>query len=85
MWKRWSGLEDENPAVGSEGDGEKKEVRREVYMRTGVKKLLRTGLVLARACEGQAVGIAPTERLKLRSWQQPQERRSRFRCHFSCK
>ena len=36
------------------------------YMRTGMRKLLRTGLVLARAWEGQAVGIAPTDRLKLR-------------------
>ena len=36
------------------------------YMRTGEKMLLRTGLVPARAWGGQAVGIAPTERLKLR-------------------
>ena len=31
-----------------------------------MRKLLRTGLVLAKAWEGQAVGIAPRERLKLR-------------------
>ena len=38
---------------------------RKSYMKVGVKKLLRTGLVPARACGAQAVGIAPT-RLKLR-------------------
>ena len=31
------------------------------YMRTGVRKLLRTGLVPSRVWRGQAVGIAPTE------------------------
>ena len=31
-----------------------------------MRKLLRTDLVPARACRGQAVGIALTERLKLR-------------------
>ena len=36
------------------------------YMRIGVRKLLSTGLVLARAWRGQAVGIAFAERLKLR-------------------
>ena len=36
------------------------------YMRTGVRKLLRTGLVPARAWRGQPVGIAPTKSLKLR-------------------
>ena len=36
------------------------------YMRTGVRKLLRTGLVTARAWGGRTVGIATTERLKLR-------------------
>ena len=35
-------------------------------MRTVVRKLLRTGRVSARAWRGQAVGIAPTEKLKLR-------------------
>ena len=35
------------------------------HMRTGMRKLSRTGLVPARAWGGQAVGIAPTERLKL--------------------
>ena len=34
--------------------------------RTGVRKLSRTGLIPARAWGGQAVGIASTERLKLR-------------------
>ena len=34
--------------------------------RTGVRKLLRTSLVLARVWRGQAVGIVPTETLKLR-------------------
>ena len=33
------------------------------YMRTG---LLRMGMLLARVWRGQAVGISPTERLKLR-------------------
>ena len=54
-------------AVGREGEGEKKEVRGEIracqeksslpekYMRTWVRKLLRTGLVPARASGGQAV------------------------------
>ena len=36
------------------------------YMKVGVKKLLRMSLVPARACGAQAVGIAPTDRLKLR-------------------
>ena len=36
------------------------------HMRTGIRKLSRTGLVPARAWGGQAVGIVPTERLKLR-------------------
>ena len=34
------------------------------YMMTGVRELVRTVLVPARAWRGQAVGIAPTERLK---------------------
>ena len=34
-------------------------------MGTGVRKMLRTGLVSARAWGGQAVGIALKERLKL--------------------
>ena len=41
-------------------------VFQENYRRIGVRKLLRTGFVLARAWEGQAVGIAPTERMKVR-------------------
>ena len=47
------------------------------YMKVGVKKLLRTGMMPARTWEGgrevrgregcmQAVGMAPAERLKLR-------------------
>ena len=36
------------------------------YIQTGVRKLLRTGLVPPRAWRAQAVGVAPTERLKLR-------------------
>ena len=36
------------------------------YVRIGVGTLLRTGFVLARGLGGQAVGVAPTERLKLR-------------------
>ena len=36
------------------------------YMRTGVRKSLWTGLVAATVWRGQAVGIAPTERLNLR-------------------
>ena len=36
------------------------------YMKIAVRKLLTTGLVLARASRGQAVGIAPTESFKLR-------------------
>ena len=35
------------------------------YMRTGVTKLLRVGLVPARGWGGHAVGIAPAQRLKL--------------------
>ena len=66
-----------NEAVGGEGEGEKKEVRCDIlayqeksglpekYMRTGVTKLLRVGLVPARGWVRQAVGIAPTQRLKL--------------------
>ena len=45
---------------------EAKERSRRKKCRTGVRKLLRTGLFPARAWTGQAVGIAPTERLKLR-------------------
>ena len=36
------------------------------YMIAGVRKVLRTVLVPARALRGKAVGMAPTERLKLR-------------------
>ena len=36
------------------------------FMRIGVRKLLRTGMVPARVWRGQAVGIAPTERSNLR-------------------
>ena len=36
------------------------------YMKVGVKKLLRAGMVPARTWGAHAVGIAPTERLKLR-------------------
>ena len=73
-----SGLKNENQAAGSESEGEKKkcDVRFSIirkhrvcqnnYMRTGVRKLLSTALVLARAWRGQAVGLAPSERLKLR-------------------
>ena len=35
-------------------------------MKVGVKKLLRTGMVPARTCGVHAVGVAPTERFKLR-------------------
>ena len=38
------------------------------YLITGERQLLRTGLVPARAWGGQAVGIAPTQRVKL--WRQ---------------
>ena len=74
----WSRLENENQAAGSERKVEKKEVRGEIlvyqenrifqksHLRTGVRKLSRTGLVPARAWGGQTVGIAPAERLKLR-------------------
>ena len=37
-----------------------------IYMKVETKKLSRMGLVPARACGAHAVGIAPTERLKLR-------------------
>ena len=36
------------------------------YMKVGVKKLLRAGMVPARTCGVHAVVIAPTERFKLR-------------------
>ena len=44
----------------------KNEVFQKNYMRIGVVKLLRMGLVSEIVRRGQAVGIAPTERLKLR-------------------
>ena len=44
----------------------KNEVFQKNYMRIGVDKLLRMGLVSERVRGGQAVGIAHTERLKLR-------------------
>ena len=43
-------------------------VFQKLNMRIGVRKLLRMGLVLARAWRGQAVGITPAERLML--WRQ---------------
>ena len=39
---------------------------RKNYMKVGVKELLRTGVVPARTWGVHAVGMAPTERLKLR-------------------
>ena len=54
------------PSITSQESHQEKSGLPEKYMRTGVKMLLRTGLVPARAWGGQAVGIAPTERLKLR-------------------
>ena len=36
------------------------------YMKVGVKKFLRAGMVQARTCGVHAVGMAPTERFKLR-------------------
>ena len=53
------------------------------YMRTGVRKLLRPGWVPARAWRGQAVGIAPAERLELR--RQMAASAGRCRSHFSWK
>ena len=44
----------------------KSRIFRKSYMRTGVRKLLRKGLVPARAWGGQAVGLAPRQRLTLR-------------------
>ena len=44
----------------------KNQVFQKNYMRTGVRTLLRTGLVPARSWRGQAVDIAPAERLKMR-------------------
>ena len=41
-------------------------VFQKTYLRIGLRKLLRMGSVLARGWRVQAVGIAPTERLKLR-------------------
>ena len=38
------------------------------YIKVGVKKLFRAGVMLARTWEARAVRLAPTERLKLR-WQ----------------
>ena len=48
----------------------KNQVFQKNYMRTRVKKLLRTTLVLVRAWGGQAVGSVPTERSKLRRRQE---------------
>ena len=41
------------------------------YMKVGVKKLLRTGMMPARTWRVHAVGTAPTERLKLRRQMAP--------------
>ena len=41
------------------------QVFHENYMRTGVRMLLRTGLVPARAWRGQAVGISPAEKAEV--------------------
>ena len=49
--------------LGNAGNGPHKQ---KYYMRIGVSMLFRTGSVPARAWRGQAVGIARTERLKLR-------------------
>ena len=59
----------------------------ENYMRSGVRKLLRRGLVPARAWRGQPVGIAPTERVKLRRQMAAAAagRRDRCRSHLSWK
>ena len=47
-------------------EGKSKAITSCKYLRTGLRKLFRTGLVLAREWRGRAVGIAPTERLNLR-------------------
>ena len=70
-----SGPADENQVAGEKARGKKCDVRfsltgeHKVFqknMRTGVRTLLRTGLVPARSWRGQAVDIAPAERLKMR-------------------
>ena len=81
FWRRVStmqgvDLENENQAAGSGRKVETKEVRGQILANKKgssrklhekwVRKLLRTGLGLARAWRGQAVGIAPTEMLRLR-------------------
>ena len=74
-----SGLENKSQEVGTE---KKKQRRRKCkvrlslskknmafqknYMKIGVKKLSRAGMVPARTWRVHAVGMAPTERLKLR-------------------
>ena len=54
------------------------------YMRVGVKKLLRAGMMPARTWGVHAVGMAPTERLQLR-WQQLHAKRVRPLCPCSWK
>ena len=72
-----SGPQDEDKAAGGKTESEEEQVWCEILRykenlgfqknctRIGVRKLLRMGLVPARAWEGQADGIAPTERLEL--------------------
>ena len=45
---------------------EKNKAFQNIYMKVGVKKLLRAGMMPARTWMVHAVGMAPTERLKLR-------------------
>ena len=67
-----SPLENQSQELGSERKSEKKEVHSEIlackafqknYMKLGVNKLLRAGMVPARTWRVHAVVIAPTERL----------------------
>ena len=48
-------------------------------MKVGVKKLLRAGMMPARTWRAHAVGMSPTERLKLRDrWQRQQAKRAQL-------
>ena len=65
----WNRLDNENQAAGSERKVEKKEVRGEIlvyqlnrifrksHVRTGVRKLSRTGLIPARAWGGKQLAL----------------------------
>ena len=54
------------------------------YMKVGVKKLLRAGMMPARTCGVHAAEMSPTERIKLRRQMAVAEGRKRVRPPFIC-